>query len=299
MKRFLSRAGHLIRMVTGGFCAFATLVYIILAITEAELRTVMVVLAAVFGLLAILLLKGKKRRTKATVKDVEVLDTAPLVPDAPEIVEPVDAYIEANGMIYRTDGQPISDREVPYLVEMGWQYMQETLRTNRNPKFHRTPDEHEQSFRFTETHGRKSEVLTSQFETLRGAAFNSDDLDEKIMLLTDALQKYEIAKAWHYKISKGGMIYFQDMWEYMHNSQNECFSWADMTAADLQELICERDYIRPNILNRAADGFLQKDVYAQLPKANKHTVQRIIKEMEKEGAICRTKSGNTYFITLA
>lgn len=120
MKRFLSRAGYLLRMTFGGFCAFATLVYVILAITEAELRVVMIVMAAVFGLLAFLLLKGKKRRAKAPAEDIVVLDTVPLVPDAPEIVEPVDAYIEANGMIYRTDGQPISDREVPYLVEMGW-----------------------------------------------------------------------------------------------------------------------------------------------------------------------------------
>lgn len=65
MKRFLSRAGHLIRTVMGGFCAFATLVYTVLAITEAELRVVMVVLAAVFGLLAVLLLRKKKPSEKA------------------------------------------------------------------------------------------------------------------------------------------------------------------------------------------------------------------------------------------
>lgn len=113
MKRFLSRAGHLVRTVMGGFCGLCTAVAIFMCFSDRQQWVVYFIIAVLFGLPAVLLLR-KKRAKPAPV----VSDQHSVVPV--EVVEPVDAYIEANGMIYRTDGQPISDREVPYLVEMGW-----------------------------------------------------------------------------------------------------------------------------------------------------------------------------------
>ena len=118
----------IIRKVFGGFCILEACGGVIAAIAVPEPGLLSI--TVVFGLLAWLCFRKPKSkglpnqeqqvRSAQREKTVEPRDTVPLAPCAPEVVEPVDAYIEADGMVYRTDGQPISDREVPYLIEMGW-----------------------------------------------------------------------------------------------------------------------------------------------------------------------------------
>ncbi len=264
------------KVCLGVFFVIGAMIYIIIAVMEEAVRVPMVVLAALFLLFAFLLFRKKKEKVEVIAADIV------------EVVEPVDAYIEADGIVYRTDGQPISDREVPYLIEAGFQ---EALRREQNNPYRRNDAEQELIFRFTETHGSKSAALASKFETLAAAAYKTNDLDEKVSLLTAAMQHFHVAREWHYKISKGGMMWFQDMWENGHR-------WADIEAQHLADALRERDYIRPFILEKATEGFIQKDIYTELPNAGKSDVQRVLKQMEYEGLIVRIKKGSSYFVGL-
>ena len=281
MKRFLSRAGHLIRMVTGGFCGLCTAVAVFMCFSDRQQWVVYLIMVVLFGLPTVLLLRKKRAKPTPVVSDQH--SVVPV-----EVVEPVDAYIEAGGVVYRTDGQPISDREVPYLIETGLQGV--ILREQNNP-LHRSDAEQELIFKFTERYGSQSDTLASKFETLASTAYKTDDLDEKVALLTAALQHFQAAREWHYKTSKGGMMWFQDMWENNH-------PWAKIEAAHLEGVLLERDYIRPHILERAAEGFIQKDIYTELPDADKSEVQRVLRQMEKAGQIIRTKKGGSYLVEL-
>jgi len=63
---------------------------------------------------------------------------------------------------------------------------------------------------------------------------------EEIQLQIDnckiAIECFESLKRFCYKKSKGGIIYFQDMWEYCHNSKNSCFTYIQSTIELKQEL---------------------------------------------------------------
>lgn len=237
--------------------------------------------ATVFcAVIAFLLLRKRKAKEPESVENM-----AEIVPI--EVIESVDAYIEVGNTFYRTDGKPISDREVPHLIEM-------SLHTVESSEvlFRRSDAEQELIFRFTQRYGTQSYTLTSKFENLASAAYKTSDLDERVALLTAALQQYQVARVWHYKISKGGMMWFQDMWENGHQ-------WAETEASTLEETLRERDYIRPYILEKAVEGFIQKSIYAELPDAGKSEVQRVLRNMEKEGKIVRIKKSGSYWVTAA
>lgn len=103
MKRFLKTAGGIFFGLgaLGGLITFAM-----------ERRPEVAVMAAVLAVIAVLLLRPgkdtarKQRPLEASLEPVEV-------------PEQIDAYINAGGVVYRTDGKSIEDREVPYLVEAG------------------------------------------------------------------------------------------------------------------------------------------------------------------------------------
>lgn len=279
MKKVLQKVWRVIRLIQGIICGVFTVAFVFLGISDRQQWVVYLVLALVFGLLTFLLLRRKKpKAAQISSSDIAVIDQP----------EPVDAYIQVGNVVYRTDGQPISDREVPYLVETG---LQEAIQREQNSPFHRSSADQELIFRFSEKHRRQSNALTSQFESLDDAAYKSKDLQEKIKLLSEALEKYKAAKAWHYKISKGGMMYFQDMWERI--------CWEDHEEDFLEGLLWERDEVRPTILAAAESGFLQKEIYSQFEPEEKSSVQRILRSMEAEGLISRTKKSGTYWVALA
>lgn len=85
-------------------------------------------------------------------------------------------------------------------------------------------------------------------------------------------------------------MYFQDMWERI--------CWEDHEKGFLEGLLWERDEVRPTILTAAEDGFLQKEIYSQFEPEEKSSVQRILRSMEAEGLISRTKKSGTYWVTL-
>ncbi|MFR0912308.1 MAG: hypothetical protein ACLSF6_06060 [Evtepia gabavorous] len=199
--------------------------------------------------------------------------------------EPVDAYIQVEMWCIERMGSRFLERSSIWLKRL-----QEAIQREQNSPFHRSSADQELIFRFSEKHGRQSNALTSQFESLDDAAYKSKDLQEKIKLLSEALEKYKAAKAWHYKISKGGMMYFQDMWERI--------CWEDHEEDLLEGLLWERDEVPPRF-GRRREWLLQKEIYSQFEPEEKSSVQRILRSMEAEGLISRTKKSGTYWVALA
>lgn len=211
-----------------------------------------------------------------------------------------NGYIETNNIIYRTDNRSISDEEVPYLIQVGYEKALKSEYESVNPKFHRTPHEKDLSFNFWMKYGYEVDSLTENFESLYRDTYKTDDLSERISLLKEAITAFEKAKKFCYSKGKGGTIYFQDMWEHMHNSQNQCFSYLDNIKNSLNEAVFEKDIAIPEIINTVSenDGILQKNVYELLPNIDKSTIQRIIRRLESNNKLSRIKKGNSYELHL-
>lgn len=201
--------------------------------------------------------------------------------------------------IRRIDNKPISDEEVSDLIKLGYQHAIEREKQSKNIKFHRTSKEEELSFQFEMNHGDGIDKHVSSFEECYELACEEDDLSKKIELLEKTIIQFEKARTWFYR-TKGGTIYFQDMYEHLHNSRNDDFSYIDQVKEDLDEYIEERDYIISEILEiiKSSDGILQKDIYQHLPDVSRADVQRIIRHIESEGLITKEKSKNSYLLTI-
>lgn len=112
---------------------------------------------------------------------------------------------------------------------------QKTETKFENPIFHRTPKEEELSFAFSEKHCEKiSEMESMIYGTVQAAHTkikkdaSAAELKVQIKKCDAAIKAFEKMKRYCYR-TKGGAIYFQDMWEYCHNSKNKCFSYIDQT----------------------------------------------------------------------
>ena len=148
-------------------------------------------------------------------------------------------------------------------------------------------------------HGDEISKHIDSFEKCYRLAFADKNLNKKIELLQETIIKFEKAKKWFYR-TKGGTIYFQDMYEHLHNSRNEDFSYIDQVEKYLEECIKERDCTIPKILGaiKSSGSILQKDIYQHLPDVLKTDVQRIVRHLENEGLITKEKSGNSYLLTI-
>ena len=215
----------------------------------------------------------------------------------------VDAtYVSDNKThtISRSDNKPISDNEIPDLIKLGYQQAIEREKQSKNSKFHRTGKEEEISFQFAKNHKDQIKEHISPFQTCFELARDESDLNKRIELLQRTIMLFEQAKTWFYQ-TNGGTIYFQDMYENLHNSRNECFSYIDTVKEQLEYCIRKRDYLIPvtlGVISSNSGGILQKDIYKHIPDATKREIQQIISELENEGLITREKSGNTYLLTI-
>ncbi|MCI9542051.1 MAG: DUF3021 domain-containing protein [Lachnospiraceae bacterium] len=207
-------------------------------------------------------------------------------------------YIEVDNVIKHTDGKSITDEEVSYLMQVGYEEALKRESKNANTKSCRTEQE-ELSFQFMMNHENDIQKHTISFEKAYHQAYSEKDLNKKIILLQNVIDLYEKEKKWFYK-TKGGTIYFQDNYEHLHNSNNEDFSYIDSVKDDLEYNIHIRDYIIPEItqLITSMNGIMQKDIYSHFPDEPKSNIQKIIRELESDNIILRTKKSNSYFLTL-
>lgn len=144
--------------------------------------------------------------------------------------------------IKRSDNKPISNEEIPDLIKLGYQHAIEREKQSKNPRFHRTEREEELSFQFETNHWEEIQKRTDSFEECYRLACAEKDLNKKIELLEKTIIKFEKAKNWFYR-TKGGTIYFQDMYENLHNSKKDVFSYIDQVKEDLNECIKERSNV--------------------------------------------------------
>lgn len=115
------------------------------------------------------------------------------------------------------------------------------------------------------------------------------------------------------------MIYFQDNWESMHNTKNECFSYIDdledylnnlIKNYDNEKIILEKEknkqikitkYLQEHnpeeeflLLLKNKPGILQKDIYKNFDSDIKDIFKPLPRTLEKEEKIIRIKKGNSY-----
>lgn len=205
------------------------------------------------------------------------------------------AYIDTKTTIYRADGKEISDKEIPYLIQLGYEHTLQTEANSSNPKFHRTAREDDLSYNFESKYYNEISKRTTKFEDLYHDSYTEKNLSKKILLLEEALKEYDCCKKFCYSKGKVGTIYFQDMYEYLSNSHNECFSYRDMILNTLKESYFERDELIPEIKKVISchDGILQKNIYKELPE-----FQRMLRKLESENIITRIKKSGTYELHL-
>jgi len=207
-------------------------------------------------------------------------------------------YIKNKNTISRTDNHTISNEEIPYLIQLSYKQIQEEQKQSNNPVFHRTERDEELAFQFERKHGHKSDQICNTFLNIYETVQKTNDIDKKILLLSETISAFEKAKKWHYSYSKGAMIHFQDYWECLHNSKNSCFSWVDNIEDEKQWEIHKRDVLNPWILKSAQTGFMQPKIYSAFPNDNKSLLRATINELVENGSIKKEKKGSSYFITL-
>lgn len=178
---------------------------------------------------------------------------------------------------------------------------------SKNPKFHRSAQEKELSTHFHLDNHSTIEAYENQIYN-DGKPFNNDlGVLDCITACNSSLSAYNSLKQLCYR-SEGGKIYFQDRWEYCHNSKTECFAWSDSLQERLEylnrnkSLLLDKERKLPDLSSDLLDylkthkDVIQKDIYADFNPLLKSAIQQQIREFEKSKIITRTKYKNSYKI---
>jgi hypothetical protein len=123
-------------------------------------------------------------------------------------------------------------------MAIGLQKAMEREKQSPNPVFHRSSHDEDLSYEFSEKYADQ----ISEFErdiSPKGCAIDKltlDEIDEQIDIYTIAIGCFDKLKKFCYSHGKGGQIYFQNMWEHLHNSRDPDFSHRDTLTETLEEL---------------------------------------------------------------
>jgi hypothetical protein len=287
-----------LQKLIGVFFLLETLIGILIIVKNIT-NIIQVIAAAIvsimFGTLSFLLLKNDSSKKKVKNSDAICADK-PQERDYSKQTE----YVQDGNVIYRADGKKISDEEVPYLMQVGYENALAEEKNSSNPKFHRSFKEEELSYSFENKYYNEIAKRIEKFETPYHNSFSEQDLSKKIMLLEQSITEFDKCKNFCYSKGKGGTIYFQDMYEYLHNTHNDCFSYRDMILGSLEECYYERDELIPEIKNVISNhnGILQKNIYAELPDFQRSDIQRMLRKLESENVITRIKKSGSYELHL-
>ena len=287
-----------LQKLIGVFFLLETLIGILIIVKNIT-NIIQVIAAAIvsimFGTLSFLLLKNDSSKKKVKNSDAICADK-PQERDYSKQTE----YVQDGNVIYRADGKKISDEEVPYLMQVGYENALAEEKNSSNPKFHRSFKEEELSYSFENKYYNEIAKRIEKFETPYHNSFSEQDLSKKIMLLEQSITEFDKCKNFCYSKGKGGTIYFQDMYEYLHNTHNECFSYRDMILGSLEECYYERDELIPELKNVICNhnGILQKNIYAELPDFQRSDIQRMLRKLESENVITRIKKSGSYELHL-
>lgn len=170
-------------------------------------------------------------------------------------------------------------------------------KNSNNPKFHRTEQEDELSFQFL--YNSKNYELAQKeiiaFEHLTQKANELTDIKEIIKCYQDALIHYENAKSICYR-TKGGTIWFQDMYEHLHNSENDCFSYGDNIKGRIfyynKLLFATNEVI--TVINNSG-GIYQKDLKNYVSYDDK-IIKQAVKYLFETNKVIKTKKSNYIYL---
>lgn len=210
-----------------------------------------------------------------------------------ETTDKVTGYVTTENIITQNDEKEISDEDIPYLMQIG--YENALKKEDTYPK--RTSREEDLCVNFMMNHSFDIQHHVDKFEELYRKAYTEQNLDLKIEMLKQTIIEYEKAKKWFYR-TKGGTIYFEDMYEHLHNSKIPDFSYIDSVQEYLDYNVHKKDVTIPQILSAIGDnGIIQKNIY-EFVDSDKSDIQKVIRELESENKILREKKGNSYLLTL-
>ncbi|MCD1260663.1 hypothetical protein B5M42_017825 [Paenibacillus athensensis] len=125
----------------------------------------------------------------------------------------------------RADGKPISDSDIPQLIELSKRKAIEKESNSTNPKFHSTKQEQESKFHFSQKYNREVSFYNDAIylETSRTKKLKNNQ--EKLEQCRKAVQIYDEFKSFCYSKGLYGQLYFDNMWEHCHNSKQECYKF--------------------------------------------------------------------------
>lgn len=172
-----------------------------------------------------------------------------------------------------------------------------------NPKFHRSEREKKLKHDFFCKYYQQNSKLDSLEDSLvsmYSTAMNEKNRDNKIIKLNKALEYYDKIKKFCESEGEDGKLYFEDMWEHCHNSSEPDFSYGSRIIELRDELINEKELYIPQILDVISNNtsILQKDLYRHVPSIKKSVVQKLLRELEHDSKIIRTKKVGSYTLEI-
>lgn len=184
---------------------------------------------------------------------------------------------------------------------IGLESAMEYYKNSPNPKFHRTESENELCFQF---YSKNIHTVEEYEERIYNNSLRTKNatIDEQLKMDSSAIKAYNEFKKYCYK-TKGGTIYFQDMYEHCHNSNNPDFNYIDRINDNYTFLtkhydtLINLDSIIIQTIN-SNPGLLQKDIYKLINVELKSIIQHKIRELETENKIKRTKQSGSYLLEL-
>ena len=163
-------------------------------------------------------------------------------------------------------------------------------KNSNNPKFHRSDQERKLKGEFH----RKHYQIVEDFEN---RIYISDKADYK--KLKDNLIAYDEFKKYCYSNGDGGKLYFQDMWEYCHNSKNDCFSHKETILKYMKNYLDSNKAVIDIIdILKSNETYLQKDLKRKINYCTPQEIGLITREMVDKNIITREKYKNTYLLKL-
>lgn len=125
-------------------------------------------------------------------------------------------------------------------IEKGLKNAKKKELESSNPKFHRTFEERELSFEFSQKYSKKiktmeNKIYLSKDNTIKYNENSKISIIKAILICNRCIYNYNKLKKFCYK--NNGQLYFQDMWEYCHNSSCECFEYITSTKDFRQQLM--------------------------------------------------------------
>lgn len=190
----------------------------------------------------------------------------------------------------------------------------------QTPRPIRSEREEELSFKFMMKYEIKLRLMEDNMFNSRQLANETFNYDERLKYLLMTLETHEELKEFCYSRGLGGIIYFDDMWQHLHNARHPNFRYIESTEKEIEFLLNDPEEARLFLAKKETSSqnrkklkefnaeqeilkileneqpVLQTDIYEYFDALYKNNLQRTLKTMDENGIIIREKKGNTYLV---